>query len=221
MELHNILIFVHILLLVFWLGTDIGVFVLGKFAVNPEYPVDQRLLLLKVALVLDMFPRVCVVLIIPTGFQLAHNLDLLPKLAFLMPAIWTVSLSWLGVVITGLANKENPIALKTRQIEKYFLFSLATVLTGGGLYSLVSGAFVDVKWLAAKIFLYGLIAIFMILLERAFIPALQKFGELETSGTTSDLEEKLTKAMDRTYIWVLAIYGAVIFSTFLGVVKPW
>ena len=50
MDWYAVLLFVHILSLVFWLGTDIGVFVLGKFAQNPIYAVEQRLLLLKVAL---------------------------------------------------------------------------------------------------------------------------------------------------------------------------
>ena len=71
MDWYAVLLFVHILSLVFWLGTDIGVFVLGKFAQNPDYSVDQRLLLLKVALILDMFPRVFMVMSLPTGFQLA------------------------------------------------------------------------------------------------------------------------------------------------------
>lgn len=54
---------------------------------------------------------------------------------------------WLG---TDLANKEKPIALVTGQFEKLTLFSLATMLTGGDIYSLVSDAFVNTKWLVAK-----------------------------------------------------------------------
>ena len=79
----------------FWLGTDIGVFVLGKFAQNPKYSVDQRLLLLKPTLIIDMFPRICMVLIVPTGYQLAVNLEAIHASQYFTMGVWLLSGIWL------------------------------------------------------------------------------------------------------------------------------
>ncbi|MEO1319808.1 MAG: hypothetical protein AAFV30_04435, partial [Pseudomonadota bacterium] len=67
-ELYTLVLFVHLLAFVFWLGADIGVFILGKFAQNPAHSVEQRLLLLQVTLIIDKFPRVSMVTAVATGF---------------------------------------------------------------------------------------------------------------------------------------------------------
>ena len=100
MDWYAVFLFLHILSLVFWLGTDIGVFVLGKFAQNPVYAVEQRLLLLKVALILDMFPRVFMVLSLPTGFHLATILGAIQTSPSLTAVVWGFSAIWLVVVLT-------------------------------------------------------------------------------------------------------------------------
>ena len=220
MDWNNFLVFVHILLLVFWLGTDIGVFVLGKFAQNPQYTVDQRLLLLKVALILDMFPRVCMVLIVPTGYQLAINLGAINPGAYLTSGVWVFSGIWLAVVLTGLLQHGNDIGVRAKLIEKWIHYFLLTTGAWVGITSLYSGAPISMRWLAIKVILFVLIIIFALLLERVFNPVATAFFKLAEEGSSVETEDQIRKGMDRTYVWVLAIYAAVIFAAYFGVSKP-
>jgi len=220
MDWSGILIFVHILLLVFWLGTDVGVFVLGKFAQNPAYSVDQRLLLLKVALILDMFPRVCVVLILPTGYQIAVNLGFIPSDHYVTAMVWGFSLVWLGVVLTGLARHDHRIGVMAKKVEKLILILLVLILFWVGGASLINGVPVAAPWLAAKIVMYSLILVFMLSLEKVFLPVVSSFEKLARGGSSTDLEKQIRNGMDRTYIWVLAIYAMVLASAYLGVLQP-
>jgi len=221
MDWQAILLFIHILALVFWLGTDVGVFVLGKFAQNPDYSVDQRLILLKVAMILDMFPRVFMVLTLPTGFQLAMALGAIPHEVTLIAAVWAFAAVWLAVVLVGLLCQETPIGQTAKKLEKLVHFVLLAALAWAGLASLLTGAPIALPWVAAKVLLYALILVIMQFLEKAFLPAVIGFVSLESEGSTPELEHQIRGAMDRTYLWVLAIYAIVLASAFLGVAKPW
>lgn len=220
MDWHAVLLFVHILSLVFWLGTDIGVFVLGKFAQNPDYSVEQRLILLKVAMILDMFPRVCMVLTIPTGYQMAANLGAVNVVPYLTAGVWVFSLFWLAVVLTGLAKHDTPAGEQAKKIGTLIQYILLVGLGTAGLASIITGAPVHEPWLAAKVTLFALIVIFALRLEAAFGPAVAGFIQLESKGSSPELDQQIRSGMDRTFIWVLAIYGAVIVAAFLGVWQP-
>lgn len=220
MDWHEVLIFVHIMLLVFWLGTDIGVFVLGKFAQNPVYTVEQRLLLLKVGLILDMFPRVCMVLMVPTGYQMAVNLGAIDPGQYVTEGVWAFSLFWLGVVLTALARHDQPVGVKAKKGEKLILYILLAILGSVGLASLINGAPIVVPWLAAKVVMYALIVVFVLALEKVFVPAVAGFARLESEGSGPELEQQIRGGMDRTYVWVLAIYTMVVASAYFGVLQP-
>ena len=58
MTLYDVILYIHLLGFVFWLGTDIGVFIGAKFTENAEYSVETRLTILKLAMILDIAPRV-------------------------------------------------------------------------------------------------------------------------------------------------------------------
>jgi len=49
--------FVHVLLFVYWLGGDAGVFYSSRFVVDPKLGREARLTAAKIFLELDMLPR--------------------------------------------------------------------------------------------------------------------------------------------------------------------
>ena len=221
MDWYAVLLFVHILSLVFWLGTDIGVFVLGKFAQNPVYAVNQRLLLLKVALILDMFPRVFMVLALPTGFQLATLLGAVPNDQGLILLVWAFSAVWLAVVLTGLLQNDRPIGRAAKKAERLIHVVLLVVLSWASISSLLGTGPIALTWVAVKLQIYALLFVVVPLLEKAFLPAVTGFMRLETHGSSPELEHQIGSGMDRTYVWVLTIYFLVLSASFVGVAKPW
>jgi len=220
MDWITLLLFIHLLSLVFWLGTDIGVFVLGKFAQNSTYTVDQRLLLLKVALILDVFPRICMVVIVPTGYQLAVSIGAISPGQYVSAAVWLFSVIWLAIVVTGMAHGEKPLGLRAKAIQKWIHYFLLILGLWAGLGSLYSGAPIGMHWLAVKVLFYVLIIVFVLFLERVFNPVAEAFMKLAIEGSSPDLESKIRNGMDRTYVWVLAIYACVVFSAYFGISQP-
>jgi len=211
------LLFAHVLLFVFWLGTDIGVFVLGKFAQNPKYSVEQRLLLLKPLLIIDMFPRVCMVLIIPTGYQLAVNLEAIHVSPYLSMGIWLFSGIWLVVVLSRMVWSEQPAGQIAQTVEKIIHYFLVLAAGWVGLASIYYGAPIHDYWIAEKVLVYVLIILCVWLLEKAFNPAAVAFMQLAQEGSSPELEKQIKSGMDLTYVWVIAIYILVAHSAWLGV----
>ena len=56
MDVHDLLLIVHLLLFCYWLGGDIGVFYSSGFAANPNLSNEARMTAAKIMLNLDIVP---------------------------------------------------------------------------------------------------------------------------------------------------------------------
>ena len=74
---YEVIKFIHVLLLVFWLGTDVGVLLLARRFRAASLSVETRLTLLHMAMVIDTLPRICFIAMLPVGVHLANAAGLL------------------------------------------------------------------------------------------------------------------------------------------------
>ena len=220
MDWHGLLVFAHILTFVFWLGTDIGVFVIGKFAQNPAFSGDQRLLLLKILVIVDKFPRFSMVFTLATGLQLAQNLNAISLSNGVIVGMWMIILLWFVVVLIRHTREEGAVPVWVFAVEKLISISLLLLIGGAAIASILGKGPILFSWLAWKALLFAGIFLAALLLERAFMPALQGFTALATTGSSAEVEQQIRKGMDGTYLWVICIYLFVFFAAMLGVLKP-
>jgi len=61
----------HILILVYWLGGDLGAFVASRIVADPARPPAGRAAAAKILMDVDMAPRMALIFAFPTGFALA------------------------------------------------------------------------------------------------------------------------------------------------------
>ncbi|MEM7284428.1 MAG: hypothetical protein AAF438_22745 [Pseudomonadota bacterium] len=220
MDWYAILVFVHILGLVFWLGTDIGVFVIGKFAQSPEYSVEQRLLLLKILVIVDKFPRFSMIFTLATGFQLGLMSKLLVVSQTVEWVVWAILLLWLIVVTIRLTREEHEVPGWVMPAEKTIGTLILLLLLAAGITSVIGDGPLLTTWLALKVLFFAGIFIAAILLEKAFGPALVGFTTLATEGSSEQVEKNIRSGMDKTYFWVICIYIFVFLAALFGVLKP-
>lgn len=217
MEAHTVLLFAHVLLFVFWLGTDVGVFLAAKISEKSELSSETRATVLQLGMVLDRLPRSALTLIFPTGMQLAMNLglDIAPAVA---TTVWVVSLAWLAVLWIGFLKPQTP----TEQRVMLFNFAmnalLALAVSGYAIYLLAGDSVAT--WLALKILMVGLIFVAGVLLDALFKPAVEAFLEIVSQGGTEERNAKYSRAIAPVYVVVLAIYALVLVAAYLGLAKP-
>ena len=217
MDWYSVAVFFHLLLFVFWLGTDLGVFLAAKISERGELSIETRGTVLGLGMVLDRLPRSALALIIPSGVELAYmSGHLLTPLAFRL-TLWAVALVWLAILWSGFLNPQ------TKTEERAMLFNfvmnaiLALLVSGTGMYLLYLGE--AAAWLALKITLVGLIFVCGVLLDAMFKPAVEAFVAITTTGATDELNERYSRAIGPVYIIVLVIYLFVLVAAWLGVSK--
>jgi len=95
MDTYQIWLYVHVLMFVYWMGADLGVFTLALALKNPAYSIEQRVLLMRMSLLIDMTPRAAMALIAPVGLHLAESLGLVSVPDWLTATIWVVAFCWI------------------------------------------------------------------------------------------------------------------------------
>src|ERR1700757_427545 len=97
------LLLLHILIFVYWLGSDLGVFYSAGYLTDPKLSVETRRTVMKILHFIDLFPRMALVLMIAVGFTLAlaGGYATLPSgwTAPVLAVLWIADLAWFALVI--------------------------------------------------------------------------------------------------------------------------
>ena len=218
MDSHAVLIFAHILLMVFWIGTDIGVFIAGFYMMDTRLSIPERQTAIGLGMVIDRFPRLCFIAMIPVGLQLAViNASLsVPSQALL--AVWLAASVWLIAALIPMLRPGNPYTALLHGIERVMQVSGTVGLGVTGAWMLLHPA--GTGWLAIKLIMLGLVCLLVIFLEWAFGPPMAAFAAICSDGSTPQREQQLRRGMTLTYVWVVAIYLAVLVAAYMGIAKP-
>lgn len=215
------LVFVHLLLFVLWLGADVGVFLLGQhFRKRHLYTLDQRLVLLKLLVLVDMTPRSAWALMVPVSLSVLRLGGWWQVPAALLAGAWSIGAIWLWLVWDAHSHDQTPRAARDRAIENWLRYALTAFYLWLGGQSLLMGAPLGQGWLAWKAFLFGGVFVAAIGIDRTFRPVGPQLVRLLNEGSSDATEVPLRRTMDRTRIWVMAIYILLLVTAWLGVVKP-
>ena len=218
MEAHTVLLFVHVLLFVFWLGTDVGVFLAAKISENGKLSTETRSTVLQLGMVLDRLPRSALTLILPTGMQLAINMGHLSISPPLAAAVWAISIVWLAILWVGFLRPQTATEHRVMLFNFAMNAVLALAVTAFGI-SLLMGDTVA-TWLALKILMVGLIFVAGVLLDTLFKPAVEAFLVIVSQGGSEERDQTYSSAISPVYKVVLAIYALVLVAAYLGLAKP-
>ncbi len=211
--------FIHVLLLVFWLGTDVGVLLLARRFRDASLSVETRLTLLQMAMVIDTLPRICFIVMLPAGVHLANAGGLLDVGAPGMAGLWLLAALLLTVNMAAVKNIGTPLGARLQRLNWSGLGITGLLLMAIGLVSLVNGAPLTVSWLAAKIVVYGLVYWLAIGIDWLFLPLGRLTGELAEKGSSEEIEAGITRTVDKTMWAVLAVYASTLAAAYICITK--
>jgi len=216
-------------LFVFWLGGDLGVFYASRFVLNPSLSPAARGTALKIMSGLDLGPKICLVLFLPSGVTLMalepHGAELFGVALFpfwAVPAVWALAAGWLALTVAD--HRTHGRFPRVRQADWAIRITLIAVIAVSAAYTLLAarpfGVGTEPRWLGAKLACYALAlaaGLGIRLRLRAFGPA---FGSLVTTGSTPEVERTLRGSVDGCLPFVWTIWGSVLAAAVLGVLKP-
>ena len=210
---YRIVVFLHLLLFVYWLGADLGVFICSAVGRSKNLTDDQRRGLREAGELIDMAPRTCLVLMVPVGLTLAVNYGSPIRGAPVLTVIWLASLAWLWLVWQVHLQHNSSLGRMFWKIDFGVRGLVMAGFVGFGGWCLVTGGPIAGHWLAAKILLFGLIILcgigvrILLLSSRPATPA--PAGAVSAPAVDNRIRDV-----------VFVIWGLVAVIAFLGVTKP-
>ncbi len=213
--------YLHILMFVFWVGTDMGVFLSCKKATDPKVPIDARFMLLHMALRIELLPRTMWKMALPLGVALARELELIELSTINYLLIWAFSIAWWCLSVSSAWHYDKPIGhtlgkynnIVTGIVGTVLIIIAGTSLMGNGPFA------ADASWLAWKVGIYGLINLAIVAMLYVFDPMGIEFGRLAVEGSTPEIESNITTIMNRATVTIWGTYVLIFVVGFIATTK--
>jgi hypothetical protein len=217
---HTLLLYGHLVLFVYWLGPDWGVYVTTHYICKAGLPIEERRRFLAAMLRIDLVPRSCLILLFPVGLSLADGLGLSPVTGLWLIPVWVFFIAWLLLSWGVYINKGPGNGTTFRKIDNGLRWVVAPVLVLTGAVSLVLDIGFGTSWLGLKVMLFGVL-VFIGLWLRSFVGDLVLgFQRLGAEGSTPEVEAIFSSMLARSKPVAYLFWGTSLLLAFLGLAKP-
>jgi len=220
MSLYDFLLIFHLLLFVYWLGGDLGVFYSSGMVVDPELSNSARVTAAKIMVNLDFVPRICMTLMLTVGGLLSEQVGighpLWQTIGFL-----ALGPGWLAMVLFLHFKHGTPLSDLVTKIDYYFRWALIVYLCFSvTFYTFVSDRLATAPWISAKLGVFAFL-VFCGLMIRKFIPDYGiGIAKLRNDEVSDEINASMLASLNKCRPFVLAIWAGLLVECYLGVAKP-
>jgi len=226
---YGLLLVLHILLVVSWLGVDAGVFIGSHMIRNRAYEPGARFLVSRLMAYLDLGPRLSVPLTFAVGLNLAVLGGWATLPVWLVVMTWAAMLAWCAAIVYAFvlqrrAESGQEVSEWLRGYRRvdlcarwaWIALMLAALVTAATTAPVFHGA-----WLNAKVAAFMLVILLgQVLRLMPGTSSMALMAQIHHEGSTPEREAALYTRLERTYPLILATYLCVVVAVFLGVLKP-
>lgn len=213
----GLLTLLHILVLVYWLGGDLGAFYGSTFLTSPTRSVGERMLALKILNNIDMAPRSALILALPTGLLLAWMKGWLTLDAYLPVLVVLFCLGWLALAWAVHLQHGTAGGLKRLDIMVRWLV-LAALLTLG-----LTGALEIITlplFIALKLLILAACIALGLVIRKKLAPLASPIVEMNATGATPATDAAIAKVINGTRPVVVILWLCLLGATYLGITTP-
>ena len=216
---HAVFKYLHVLLFVYWLGGDAGVYYSSTFVVNEKLTKEARLTAFKIFVNLDMLPRYCLALMLTVGGILAEFVGYRHP-TWQMVGIVALGPIWVWVVHMVHAKEGTDFGRLLAKGDYWFRFLMIFALIGSVAYHWSTGELRPFPWIAAKLLIFAFLIFCGFMIRRELPPFVDGFRMMASQGVTPESNSKMQTGLSACRPYVFAIWAGVALSAFLGVWKP-
>lgn len=217
---HLMLRWAHIIAMAYWLGGEWGVFNASRPLTNPALSLAERKRHMETAYRIDVLPRTGIVLLLPLGLHLGHNMGVQPLGGPWLVGMWIFTAAWVALVLTAFFRRKSPVYMLLTKTDEAIRYVVIPALFGVGVYSLITGGPFVAGWYAAKATIFSGLLIIGLLLRYIMRDWIVIFNRLEAQGGSPELEARLDGALAFGRKLAYVYWGGIITMAFLGTVKP-
>lgn len=216
----DVLRWLHILSVVYWLGGEWGVFQTGFNTGNMKLPLDERKRHLETSYRIDILARSGIILLLPLGIHMGYNLGAHPWGGGYLVFNWVFGLAWLALCWAAFVGRYTERGLKLTLIDEKIRYVIIPALMGVSVYSMYVGEPLTMNWYSAKVFVYSLMLVIGLIMRFIMRQRVALFRQFETEGQKPEIEAKVQShiRLGRTLAYFYWI--GIMFTAFLGATKP-
>jgi hypothetical protein len=208
---------IHVLVLVYWLGGDLGAFYGANFLIDPKRSLPERAMALKILNNIDMAPRSALILALPTGVTLAWLKGWLPLPAPALAAIVIGGLVWLALAWSVHLNHGADGAAKRIDIAIRWVVMIAVL--GLGLAGLAHALTLPL-FIAVKLLVLGTCVALGLLVRKQLVPLFVAYRAMISGGATAATDAAIAGTIVKTRRSVVAIWLLLLVAAAMGIATP-
>ncbi len=220
----DVLRWVHIICMVYWLGGEWGVFQTSYNVTNHRLPLEERKRHMETAYRIDILARTGIVLLLPLGLHMGKIYGFVPILEGSgIWVMWAIFIAWLAITWTAFLRRETDLGLVVTKIEEVLRYPLIVgivivsllAFNGQGPVQTPEGTL----WYPTKMILYAwalVIGLFLRLVMRRWTTRFRKLAMGPDAAEEAALTREIAQARIAAYIYWITIAGIC----FLGATKP-
>lgn len=217
MLLTALVLLLHVLVFVYWLGGDLGAFYTSRYLTLPGIPADRRLLAAKIVGDVDMAPRTALILALPTGLVAAEirgwlDLGLLP-----IGIVVAIALVWLATAWR--LHIEHGSSGLLAGFDRILRWVLIISALGYAVLGLADIAPVPL-FIELKLIVLALCTLMGLAIRQVLKPLGPAIAKLADPGTSADGEADLGATLKKARPLVLIIWALLLTAALLGLWTP-
>jgi hypothetical protein len=203
----------HILVFVYWLGGDLGVFYSSTILTNTKTSPQGRIIAAKVLAQVDMAPRTAMILTLPTGLTLAAQVGYLSIGVPWLVGIWFLGLGWLALA-WHIHLKDLPPSSVLRKADLLVRVALIIALLAWATLGALP------LFLALKLAVLASTIALGLLIRRALGPFGAAFGTMVAHGPTAQTDQIIAQCLNQSRPAVVTIWVLLLVAALLGIAQP-
>ena len=216
---YEVALVLHELLLVFWLGPDIGIYIWSTKVANDQLPDEVRVTAAGMMRTIDIFPRVCVSLLLTVGGILTEVVGLEHEW-WQWIAIIALGPIWLTLVLIGYFRANTSVGELVQRLDVYLRWIVIVTVPLSVAYSTSIGRMEGAPWVSAKLLIFAAIVL-LGLMSRRHLDAMQaEIKQLAANGASDALNQKLGSSISRARPFIFLIWLGLAVAAWLGIEQP-
>jgi heme/copper-type cytochrome/quinol oxidase subunit 4 len=216
---YRMVLFLHQVLFVFWLGPDIGVYMWGTKAGNPELSVAQRVAAARIMRVIDVLPKVCMSLMLTVG-GLLTDMKGIPHPWWQMVGIVVLGPVWLTLTLLTFARSGTDAGKKFAVMDERFRWVVIATVVLSVIFSTVTDRLTEFPWVSAKLLIFAAVVLFGVLIRRRLEPFNSAIEQVEGQEISAEVNATLARSLSSSRPFIIASWVALAAAAWLGMVQP-
>jgi hypothetical protein len=219
----DVMRWVHIICMVYWLGGEWGVFQTSYNITNLKLSLEERRRHLETAYRIDILARTGIVLLLPLGLHMGTIYGFIPLLDGNLTWMWLFFAVWLGMTWTAFFQRETDLGIAVTLWEERLRYPLIVAIVVISIMAFYGQGPVQssegVYWYPTKMIAYAFalcIGLFLRLVMRRWTTRFRKLAMGPDAAEEAALQREIVQARIAAYIYWITISGIC----FLGATKP-